>query len=85
MSKLYGSLADWWPLLSPPADYFEEAAIYAKHLVSAGNQPSRTMIEFGSGGGNNASHLKTAEVVPFEHSEIEPGSMELFLGVKPDK
>ena len=58
MPKLYSSLADWWPLLSPPADYIEEAAIYAKHLASAGNQPSRTMVEFGSGGGNNASHLK---------------------------
>jgi hypothetical protein len=56
--KLYSSLADWWPLLSPPADYLEEARIYTGHLAREGNQPARTLIEFGSGGGNNASHLK---------------------------
>ena len=56
--KLYSSLADWWPLLSPPSEYVEEAAIYGKHLTDAGNQPARTLVEFGSGGGNNASHLK---------------------------
>lgn len=26
--KLYGELASWWPLLSDPADYAEEAATY---------------------------------------------------------
>jgi hypothetical protein len=36
MPKLYSSLADWWPLLSPPADYAEESAIYAKHLIGCG-------------------------------------------------
>jgi len=56
--KLYSRLADWWPLLSPPAEYSEEAAFYAGHLVRCGNQPARTLLELGSGGGNNASHLK---------------------------
>ena len=28
--KLYGDLADWWPLLSAPADYAEEAAFYQR-------------------------------------------------------
>lgn len=58
LPKLYSSLANWWPLLSPPADYAEEAAVYAKYLASGGDQPSRTVVEFGSGGGNNASYLK---------------------------
>jgi hypothetical protein len=26
--KLYTTLAPWWPLLSAPADYAEEAAFY---------------------------------------------------------
>jgi hypothetical protein len=68
--KLYGPLADWWPLLSSPAEYLEEAAIYAKHLVRAGDQPALTVIEFGSGGGNNASHLKRK----FHMTLVDPSS-----------
>jgi SAM-dependent methyltransferase len=58
MLQLYSSLADWWPLLSSPAEYVEEAGIYARHLRREGNPPCDTLVEFGSGGGNNASHLK---------------------------
>jgi hypothetical protein len=80
--KLYGPLADWWPLLSSPADYLEEAAIYAKHLVSAGDQPACTMIEFGSGGGNNASHLKRQ----FQMTLVDPSSEMLAVsrGLNPE-
>jgi SAM-dependent methyltransferase len=58
MPKMYDELAAWWPLLSPPADYEEEAAFYARTLETASAAPIRTMLELGSGGGNNASHLK---------------------------
>jgi hypothetical protein len=57
--KLYGELASWWPLLSSPADYAEEAAFYERILVGASEGPARTLLELGSGGGNNASYLKT--------------------------
>ncbi len=157
LPKLYDHLSPWWPLLSRPADYAEEAAFYAKNLLAVGGPPARTLLELGSGGGNNASHLKAQfrmtlvdlspgmlavsrelnpecehirgdmrtirlgrefdrvfihdaiehdrhieglfaraewlqiladagfqpHVVPFEHSELEPGSSEVFLGVKP--
>ena len=56
--KLYGTLAEWWPLLSPPAEYAEEAAVYARELAAASQRPLRTVLELGSGGGNNASHMK---------------------------
>jgi SAM-dependent methyltransferase len=56
--KLYDQLASWWPLLSQPADYAEEAAFYARNLLAVGDQPASTLLELGSGGGNNASHLK---------------------------
>ena len=58
MAKLYTALADWWPLLSAPEEYAEEAAIYGKYLLNGGTPPQRTVIEFGSGGGSNASYLK---------------------------
>ena len=34
LPKLYDQLAAWWPLLSAPADYAEEAAFYARHLLA---------------------------------------------------
>ncbi len=55
---MYGDLAEWWPLLSPPEEYAEEAAIYQRALLSHARRPLRTLLELGSGGGNNASHLK---------------------------
>jgi SAM-dependent methyltransferase len=56
--KLYDQLADWWPLLSSPADYAEEAAFYHQLLVGACEGECRSVLELGSGGGNNAMHLK---------------------------
>ena len=56
--KLYDDLAAWWPLLSPPSDYAEEAAVYERQLVEACDGPAGTLLELGSGGGNNASFLK---------------------------
>lgn len=66
--KLYDELAEWWPLLSAPEEYAEEAAFYARLLRSGCAQPPRTLLELGSGGGNNASHLKAE----FELTLVEP-------------
>ena len=56
--KLYDELAEWWPLLSAPAEYKEEAAFFQRILLERCAQTSQTLLELGSGGGNNASHLK---------------------------
>jgi SAM-dependent methyltransferase len=56
--RLYAELASWWPLLSSPEEYAEEAGFYRQALVSACDRPPRTLLELGSGGGNNAAHLK---------------------------
>ena len=58
LPRLYRELADWWPLLSTPPDYAEEAAFYQRTLLDASRRPCETLLELGSGGGNNASHLK---------------------------
>jgi SAM-dependent methyltransferase len=58
--RLYSDLASWWPLVSPPADYTEEAADLLPVLVGdADAAPARTLLELGSGGGSLASHLKS--------------------------
>ena len=56
--RLYDELAEWWPLLSSPGDYAEEAAFYQRLLIESCDGDCRTVLELGSGGGNNASHLK---------------------------
>jgi SAM-dependent methyltransferase len=70
MPKLYEELADWWPLLSAPEDYEEEAAFYGDVLAGACARPPRTVLELGSGGGNNASHLKAR----FDLVLVEPSA-----------
>ncbi|MCB9143375.1 MAG: class I SAM-dependent methyltransferase [Anaerolineales bacterium] len=59
LPSLYFDLADWWPMLSSPEDYAGEAAIYHRVLVEACAVSPIEVLELGSGGGNNALHLKT--------------------------
>ncbi len=55
---MYTDLSGWWPLLSSPAEYQEEAAVFGETLRAHACRPLRSLLELGSGGGNNASHLK---------------------------
>ena len=57
--RFYGDLAGWWPLISPPEEYAEEAAFVATVLRSAAI-PVHDVLELGSGGGNNVWHLKSS-------------------------
>lgn len=56
--KLYNELTPWFHLLTAPEDYAEEAEFYRKTIITASVRKPVTMLELGSGGGNNASHLK---------------------------
>jgi SAM-dependent methyltransferase len=58
MLKMYGELAAWWPLLSAVEDYADEAAFFAQVLGVAGLPQEPSLLELGSGGGNNAFYLK---------------------------
>ena len=55
----YSELAEWWPLISPPEEYAEEAAFFANLFASA-PIPVCEVLELGSGGGHNAFHLKSS-------------------------
>lgn len=55
--KFYEDLADWWPLLSAPEEYAEEANLYW-NIITRYREDIKTALELGCGGGNNASHLK---------------------------
>lgn len=82
ISRFYHDLADWWPLFSAVADYEEEAGIYADLLRSTGDAPATTLLELGSGGGNNASFLKR----DFRMTLVEPsaGMLAVSRGLNPD-
>ena len=54
--RVYSDLADWWPLISPPAEYQEEATALAAVFGSA-EIPVREVLDLGSGGGGVAVHL----------------------------
>jgi SAM-dependent methyltransferase len=55
---MYAELAAWWPLVSAPEEYAEEAEFFRRAIGDACGRPPRTLLELGCGGGNNASHLK---------------------------
>lgn len=55
---MYGSLARWFHLITAPEDYREEAAFALQQLRRWCKQARPQVLELGSGGGNNALHLK---------------------------
>lgn len=55
--KLYDHYAEWWPLLSPPEEYQEEAGLFWE-IISRNKNDIKIALELGSGGGSNAFHLK---------------------------
>jgi trans-aconitate methyltransferase len=59
LPHLYYELASWFHLLTAPEDYKEEAAFYSRLLTENSLIPVKTVLELGSGGGNNASHMKS--------------------------
>ncbi|HTO51933.1 MAG TPA: class I SAM-dependent methyltransferase [Myxococcota bacterium] len=79
---MYGELARWWPLLSPPSDYAEEAEFYRRTLCASARAPLRTLLELGSGGGNNASFLKHH----FELTlvDLSPAMLEVSRALNPE-
>lgn len=83
MAKLYTDLAGWWPLMSAPAEYEEEAAFYLKALSDAARQPIRTLVEIGSGGGNNASHMK-AQVEEIVLVDLSEEMLAVSRGLNPE-
>jgi SAM-dependent methyltransferase len=80
--KLYGELAPWFHLLTSPVDYEEEAELYRRLLVEHADGPVETVLELGSGGGNNASHLKRH----FKLTLVDrsTGMLELSRGLNPE-
>ncbi|MHC4847233.1 MAG: class I SAM-dependent methyltransferase [Planctomycetota bacterium] len=82
LPALYGELAGWWPLLSSPDDYAEEAGIYVRAIRDACTARPQTVLELGCGGGNCAQHMKAA----FELTlvELSPGMLAVSRAANPE-
>ena len=79
---MYSDLAPWFHLLTHPSDYWEEAAFVTRVVDEVVEGPARTLLELGSGGGNNASHLKKR----FECTltDISPEMLALSASLNPE-
>jgi SAM-dependent methyltransferase len=79
--RLYGDLAPWFHLLTAPADYAHEAERYRETIVGA-LPDATTLLELGSGGGNNASHLKRSFTCTL--SDLSPQMLTLSRELNPE-
>ena len=82
LPKLYGKLAPWFHLLTAPKDYAEEAAFYRRTLTQAIGRRPKTLLELGSGGGNNASNMK--RYVSMTLVDLSPRMLALSRSINPE-
>jgi len=82
LPKLYFELSSWYHLLSSPSDYGDEAEFVRNLLAGAGQTPPVTVLELGSGGGNNASHLKAHFKMTL--ADLSQGMLDLSRRLNPE-
>lgn len=80
--RLYREFAGWWHTLSAPEEYEEEAGLYADAIALHARREVRTVLELGSGGGNNASHMKKRFDLTLV--DISPGMLEASRTINPE-
>lgn len=83
MNIMYGELAEWWYLISPAESYAEEAEFFIEQLSSVSRRPEASLLELGSGGGNNALHMKAA----FQQvtlSDLSPQMLAMSRQINPE-
>jgi SAM-dependent methyltransferase len=80
--RLYAALADWWPLLSPPSHYVEEAAELLALIDRVAPGPVNTLLELGSGGGSLAFHLKRRFALML--TDVSPGMLAQSRVINPE-
>jgi SAM-dependent methyltransferase len=80
--KLYRELAQWFHLLTAPEEYEEEAEAYRRIMVESSARPVRDVLELGSGGGNNASHLKAHFTMTL--TDLSPDMLAMSRRINPE-
>ena len=80
--RLYADLANWFHLVTAPHEYWEEAQYYCARIAEAASGPVSTVLEMGSGGGNNAFHMKQRFALTL--SDLSPQMLETSLQINPE-
>ena len=80
--RLYTDLSLWYPLLTAPEDYAEEAAIYTRHLCEAAAIPVHEVLELGCGQGANASFMKDDFTLTL--TDRSPSMLDLSRALNPE-
>ena len=80
--KLYTDLASWFHLLTPPSHYVDSASYAARAMQEAASIPIKTVLELGSCGGNNTSHLKARFKMTL--TDLSPAMLDLSRGINPE-
>lgn len=84
--RIYTDLARWYPLLTAPEEYDEEATFYwscfQEAAEGAGSGPVRTLLELGAGAGANAYHYK--QWVTPVLTDLSPDMLALSQKINPE-
>jgi SAM-dependent methyltransferase len=80
--KIYWELAPWFHALTHPKSYRQEAAYAARLLLAKGCEGKPTMLELGSGGGNNAFHMKKRFALTL--TDVSPRMLAVSRGINPE-
>jgi SAM-dependent methyltransferase len=79
---MYSDLASWFHLLTHPSDYTDEADFVTRVVDEVAEGEATTLLELGSGGGNNASHLKRRFTCTL--SDVSPAMLALSRTLNPE-
>jgi len=79
--SLYGELAEWWPAISPPAEYADDGAVINAIFASAA-RPVLTVLDLGSGGGHVALHVGLGRSMTLV--DMSPGMLHVSQQLNPD-
>ena len=79
---MYSDLAPWFHLLTHPSDYRDEAAFVTRVVDEVVVGDAQTLLELGSGGGNNASHLKARFTCTL--TDLSPDMLALSRTLNPE-
>lgn len=82
LPRLYTTYADWFHLLTAPDEYAEEASVFTTMLMGLVTPGPRSLLELGSGGGNNASHMKAHFELTL--TDISPKMIEVSRSINPE-
>ncbi len=80
---MYDELANWFHLLTAPDEYEEEATFYLEQLSQTLGAQPRSLLELGSGGGNNAWHYKR-RVEQVTLTDLSEGMLSVSRRVNPE-